>query len=318
MAASTEETLKATTLLVGIGGPSSGGKTTLARLLLSVFQGESKTDADCQLKSFIVHEDDFYKPDDQIPVATLPSGKEVADWDIVDALNIDELKKALSHVREHGCLPPNHRSKEDLNQKTDAGVNDNTILHLREKVVRRLRDIIGDKRLILPILEGFLLYAPPYDENHPLREIDDMIQVPLFLPVTYSLLKKRRESRKGYVTIGPSGSAQTSDTTMQNATQEQRDDASAGRNVEHFWVDPPGYVDDITWPRYVRDHAWLLAPDAPPKTSEAELVRLVGEGGYIKPGTRLLVAPGTGEGNMTEILEWAVDEVLKAVENIKR
>ncbi|KAI5293650.1 ribosylnicotinamide kinase [Ascosphaera acerosa] len=49
-------------LLVGIGGPSSGGKTTLARLLLQVFQGGG---AATDVGAFIIHEDDFYKPDDK-------------------------------------------------------------------------------------------------------------------------------------------------------------------------------------------------------------------------------------------------------------
>lgn len=44
-------------VLVGISGPSSSGKTTLARLLQSIF---------CRhVHSFIVHEDDFYVPDNR-------------------------------------------------------------------------------------------------------------------------------------------------------------------------------------------------------------------------------------------------------------
>ncbi|KAI5300584.1 ribosylnicotinamide kinase [Ascosphaera pollenicola] len=314
MSAPTSISSREVILLVGIGGPSSGGKTTLARLLLSVFQNGLRTDRGGEFRSFIIHEDDFYKPDDQIPVAILPSGEEVADWDVVEALDTESLKKALAHVREHGALPPSYQSKEDLNQKTDAGVDENTIMRLRNHVAQKLHSIIGDRKLILSLLEGFLLYASPNDEAHPLHDIDRLIQVPFFLPVTYSLLKKRRESRKGYVTIGPSGSPHTSDTHIENPTQEQRDEAGDGKHAEHFWVDPPGYVDDITWPRYVRDHAWLLAPDAPPDAAEADLVEMVGEGKYIKQDARLLIAPGMGEGNMTEILEWSTEEILKAIE----
>lgn len=80
------------TLIVGISGPSSSGKTTLARLLQRIFcgvrlDGSSDADADAQaqargtqdgeevrgngqsqsgkLNTFIIHEDDFYFPDDQ-------------------------------------------------------------------------------------------------------------------------------------------------------------------------------------------------------------------------------------------------------------
>jgi nicotinamide/nicotinate riboside kinase len=40
--------------IVGISGCSSSGKTTVARLLRDIFPN-----------SFILHEDDFYKPEDE-------------------------------------------------------------------------------------------------------------------------------------------------------------------------------------------------------------------------------------------------------------
>lgn len=47
-------------IIIGISGPSSSGKTTLARLLRTVFSGVQET-----LQTFIIHEDDFYFPDDR-------------------------------------------------------------------------------------------------------------------------------------------------------------------------------------------------------------------------------------------------------------
>lgn len=41
-------------VVVGVSGCSSSGKTTLARLLRDIFPN-----------SFVLHEDDFYKPEDQ-------------------------------------------------------------------------------------------------------------------------------------------------------------------------------------------------------------------------------------------------------------
>lgn len=78
-------------LIVGISGPSSSGKTTLARLLQRIFCGVrlGSSDAESQTRSaqdegvsghnwtgqserlntFIIHEDDFYFPDDQyVPI----------------------------------------------------------------------------------------------------------------------------------------------------------------------------------------------------------------------------------------------------------
>jgi nicotinamide/nicotinate riboside kinase len=56
-----------TTKIIGISGPSSSGKTTLARLLQGIF---SQLDSP-HLTTFIIHEDDFYFPDDKY-APTLP------------------------------------------------------------------------------------------------------------------------------------------------------------------------------------------------------------------------------------------------------
>jgi nicotinamide/nicotinate riboside kinase len=42
------------TIIIGISGCSSSGKTTLARLLRDIFP-----------ETFILHEDDFYKPESE-------------------------------------------------------------------------------------------------------------------------------------------------------------------------------------------------------------------------------------------------------------
>jgi nicotinamide/nicotinate riboside kinase len=46
--------------IIGISGPSSSGKTTLARLLQRIFAHANEN-----LQTFIMHEDDFYLPDDR-------------------------------------------------------------------------------------------------------------------------------------------------------------------------------------------------------------------------------------------------------------
>jgi nicotinamide/nicotinate riboside kinase len=53
------------TLIIGLSGPSCSGKSTLARLLRSIFNIKLPG---LTLSLFILHEDDFYKPDNQIPV----------------------------------------------------------------------------------------------------------------------------------------------------------------------------------------------------------------------------------------------------------
>jgi len=58
MAAEKQEKGEPETIIIGISGPSSSGKTTLARLLRTVFAVHG-------MKTFIIHEDDFYYPDDK-------------------------------------------------------------------------------------------------------------------------------------------------------------------------------------------------------------------------------------------------------------
>ena len=64
-------------IIVGISGPSSSGKTTLARLLLRVFSEVtiSRSDPTTRLNTFIIHEDDFYLPDDKYAFPRLNSSQ---------------------------------------------------------------------------------------------------------------------------------------------------------------------------------------------------------------------------------------------------
>lgn len=62
-------------VIIGISGPSSSGKTTLARLLQAVFhdlstpsQGQTQSQGEekrRKINTFIIHEDDFYYPDNR-------------------------------------------------------------------------------------------------------------------------------------------------------------------------------------------------------------------------------------------------------------
>ncbi|KAJ6029550.1 uncharacterized protein N7446_011099 [Penicillium canescens] len=319
--------------IIGISGPSSSGKTTLARLLQRIFCGVNLThgNANTHLNTFIIHEDDFYFPDDQIPTVTLPSGKQIQDWDTASAIDIDFLSKALTYVRQNGTLPPRLRSKEDQNDKADSGVPDGVVRELRDTVERSLSSLSSSEQGIVQtvaFLEGFLLFSPPVDtstneaqkkknKQHILRPVHDTINLHLFLPAPYELVKARRERRSGYVTIGPA--PDVSDATNTNTTNNESGDvdleAEDDRPPQNFWTDPPGYVDDIVWPRYVEDHSWLLIADEKEGGSgnvddHADLVRRVGDGRRIRRDVGVEVAPGCGEEGMERVLRWAVELIL--------
>ncbi|KAJ5662775.1 hypothetical protein N7462_011701 [Penicillium macrosclerotiorum] len=314
-------------LIVGISGPSSSGKTTLARLLQRIFSGVRLDAATATistknpntkpetLNTFIIHEDDFYYPDDQIPWTTTPSGKTVQDWDTAAAIDTGFLAQALSYVRAHGRLPPRLQSKEDQNEDSGSGVADAVVQELRAQVAAQLAGAQG-RPDTLAFMEGFLLYGPQEGGNsdgEALRRVQGQIGLPLFLPAGYSTVKARREGRSGYVTIGPAPGPEAGVDVEGGRPHGENDreidlEGEDDRPPQNFWTDPPGYVDDIVWPRYVRDHAWLLVAD---EGKEGDLVARVGEGLEVRADAGVKVAPGKGAAGMEFVLKWAVEEVLR-------
>ena len=263
------------------------------------------------------------------------------DWDTLDALNVPQLTSTLSYVGRHGKLPANLKSKEDLNDATDSGVSDETVERLRRDVSQRLSSVMRARRkgedgfrLGLAFLDGFLLYAPPDDEKHGLARVQGYFDMKIFLPATYEIMKRRREGRTGYVTIGPAptpqlkenkeggnkGKMEESEDGAENEREDDVDEDDAGYDPppQNFWTDPPGYVDDIVWPRYIEDHAWLLVPESKVQNVEGKdisvLKEVVGQGESVREDMGVIVAPGKGRAPMTEIVEWAAEEVIRRVE----
>lgn len=74
-----------TLLIVAIGGPSSSGKTTVARALRQVIS-----------EAPLVHLDDFYLPDSKIPQHPT---KDVANWDCPEAIDWEKFKKYIEELR---------------------------------------------------------------------------------------------------------------------------------------------------------------------------------------------------------------------------
>lgn len=223
-------------LLIGISGPSSSGKTTLSRHLRDILPN-----------CLILHEDDFYLPDAEIPIV---SG--LQDWDSLSSLDLPALRSALHHLRAHGTPPPELESKEDRNAVGQSNADTDVLADLKRRAAPLERPVV--------IVDGFLLFA----EEMP--DIRSSFDVRLFLRTDYATAKRRREARKGYVTI------------------------------EGFWEDPPGYVDKIVWPNYVRDHSFLF------------------EGGDVEGGeldTTVLerldinAMPKGAQGDMTKCVDWA-------------
>ncbi|KAM7220508.1 nicotinamide riboside kinase [Rhypophila decipiens] len=262
-------------IIVGISGCSSSGKTTLARLLRDIFPN-----------TFILHEDDFYKAEDQLPIKD-----GLVDWDCPEAISFPDMEKALSHIRSTGTFPPFLDSKEDQNTIGKCPVTETQIASAKAKVTKWLQpghpgSLIfppskspaeqesppGGPRLCL--LDGFLLYSP-----HLLPpQIISSLDIKLFLLVSKQKATRRREARDGYVTL------------------------------EGFWTDPPGYVEKIVWPNYVASHKWLF------KDGHVE-AGVLDEDAMQRYGILAPVGKGM-DAPFEETLDWAVGSIMVELERI--
>ncbi|KAJ4124353.1 ribosylnicotinamide kinase [Fusarium falciforme] len=83
-------------LIVAISGCSSSGKTTLARLLRDIFPN-----------TFILHEDDFYRPE-----AELPMRDGLLDWDCPEAIDITGMADSLAYIRQHASFPARREARD--------------------------------------------------------------------------------------------------------------------------------------------------------------------------------------------------------------
>ena len=169
--------------ILGLSGCSSSGKTTLARLLRTIFP-----------HTVILHQDDFYLPEESLP---LRAG--FRDWDCAASLDIPELIQCLQYMHNNGNTPPAFVSKEDQNYVGPNTVNSQFMEEARLQVAAWLENGQGrgklgpEKQLI--ILDGFLLFG------ESVRSVRDILDVKLLLRAKYEIAKDRRENRTGYVTL---------------------------------------------------------------------------------------------------------------------
>ncbi|ETI28691.1 hypothetical protein G647_01142 [Cladophialophora carrionii CBS 160.54] len=326
------------TIIIGLSGPSSSGKTTLARLLREIFNLETPA---LSLSLAILHQDDAYKTDKDVPTVTVSSEqfgtRELQDWDCVGSLDLPLFEHTLKHLQQHGSLPADSISKEDQNSVGESHVSARDVQEWKEKMRAWLDDLARTRTHPAPesssasgaedkgkggstdgreiriyIVDGFLLYPPP--------------------PPPASGAGSASESASGTPSTTTTTTTATTTATSPHSqeqlnhlyalthsvmhpklfipsTRDQTLTRRAARSgyvtLEGFWTDPPGYVEDLVWPNYRRYHAWMYEGG----NVDAEIFDE-----RVCEGEGISVCPGGGHWSMHQVLEWAVGRVKEAVE----
>lgn len=185
MAVSTEPTTSQPTasedpivFLLGISGPSSADKTTLAHLLSSVFSPHVQ---------LLIHGDDFCKD-----ISLIPACNGYIDADGPNGMDFENLVKTLDYVRANGGKPPDSLKSwqydvyPDQEARALRMVSQDTLKQIREKISKQLK---GAKYSIV-ILEGFLLYH--------ISDVLTRLDGKLFRILDHQEARRRKMTRPSY------------------------------------------------------------------------------------------------------------------------
>ncbi|ODQ68120.1 P-loop containing nucleoside triphosphate hydrolase protein [Nadsonia fulvescens var. elongata DSM 6958] len=169
------------TLIIAISGPSSSGKSTLSRLLRSVYPN-----------SFILHQDDFYLSDDKIPMR---DGNQ--DWDCPEAFDFDSFCKVLDQIKSTGKVPVDFKSIEETQAIGESGVEQEYLDTVIKPKLGLISSNSGSTNELqysnICFVDGLMLYHN--------EELCQRFDKKFFIRAEYSVLKARREARMGYATL---------------------------------------------------------------------------------------------------------------------
>ncbi|KAH9060309.1 P-loop containing nucleoside triphosphate hydrolase protein [Lactarius deliciosus] len=171
---------KTRVILVGIGGATCSGKTTLAKHLRNIIPD-----------SFIIHQDDFTPPEATLPIH--PTFGQ--DWDSAPtAIAWPRLREFLRTVKRTARIPDDHSSHDHLNEQKPVQLGESLAARCKEEISRMQKEVeaASGVRVVWGIVDGFLLYWDP--------EVVDTLDARIFIRVPYDVLKERRSVRSGYAT----------------------------------------------------------------------------------------------------------------------
>ncbi|TFK25568.1 P-loop containing nucleoside triphosphate hydrolase protein [Coprinopsis marcescibilis] len=204
------ETVRTRVILIGVGGATCSGKTTLAKHLNRLLPD-----------SVIIHQDDFAPPMEEVPIHPVLN---IQDWDSAPgAISWTRLIDTLKVIKSTGDLPPDHRSHDHLNEQKSIPIDEEAFQKWSSEFKSIQKELFVNRKenVVFGLLDGFLLYWHP--------EVIAEIDVRLMLRVPEQVLKQRRHERHGYHT----------------AVQSDLVEGALWRDPPNYWEDIvyPAYVE---------------------------------------------------------------------------
>ncbi|AET41477.1 ribosylnicotinamide kinase Ecym_8192 [Eremothecium cymbalariae DBVPG len=162
-------------LLVGISGCSSSGKTTLSKLASYAVPG-----------SILIHQDDFYKHDNEIPIN---EEYMLQNWDCADALHFEAFTRELQNIKSLGRMSVKPVKNDNHDGVLKFNIDDGFWESINSQYGTRIKAL----SYMVVFVEGFMLY---HDEC-----LASLFDIKLLLRAPYATLKARRAARPGYRTL---------------------------------------------------------------------------------------------------------------------
>lgn len=137
------------------------------------------------LKVDIVHQDDYFLRDEDVPSDPI---RKIKNWDCREALDMDKFKHDLSNIKSSNMSVTRHVEHLNVDATTEKFGDLTSKIRALQAAYS---EICKGRRVIL--VEGFMMYNDP--------EIAGLLDLKLLIRAPYRLLKERRARRPGYQTL---------------------------------------------------------------------------------------------------------------------
>lgn len=134
--------------------------------------------------SMLLHEDDFYKHDKEVP---LDPKYGIRNWDSPLALDFNLFEKELDFIKRTGQISKELVHNNNVDDIAKFGIQEDFLTNLKQKCAS------VDPAVKIVIVDGFMIY------NNPV--ITSKFDLKILIRAPYNILKTRRAARPGYQTL---------------------------------------------------------------------------------------------------------------------